>query len=228
MNFDIHIAQTEAELTGLYQLRYKVYVEELGRTQKYANHELKEIKEPLDDTAHNIVAVLDNKIVGTVRFHFAENSDNSYYEKVYKLKAFERYYPSSLSYVTKLIVLPEFRNTKLALKLAVACYELGVERTYLNIIDCYAQMVPFFLQLGYRFYTENTFHPEYGEVTPMVLLSHDFEHLQKVNSPFNKVDCIEHNQDTESVQFFNENFGPIHQKLIQSFQEAHQIQSIHS
>ena len=218
MNFDIHIAKTEAELTELYQLRYKVYVEELGRTQKYANHELKEVREPLDDTAHNMIAVAEGKIAGVMRFHFCDGINDSFYREVYRLNLFADFYPARVSYTTKLIVTNEYRQKSVALDLAVACYKLGVSKVCFNVIDCYPVMVPFFLKLGWRFYTENVIHPEFGEVIPMVLVK-DINYLTKIHSPFAAYSASNSEYDIRCVSFFNESFGIIHQQRLQLFND---------
>ncbi len=218
MELDIHIARTEEELNELYQLRYKIYIEELGRTQKHADHALRTIKEPIDEFSENFVAYHHGQLIGAVRFHFCNRYEDSVYQDVYKFKRFGHFYPNHISYVTKLIVLPEFRNRIIALRLAEACYRLGMKMTYFNIIDCYQPLIPFFIRLGYRFYTEDTYHPEFGKVTPMVLLSRDFIHLEKVKSPFAHVpERNWYKEEAESNHFFNENFADRHQEIYQGF-----------
>ena len=43
-------------LDALYAFWYRIYVEEMARPQKYADHATRRIRDPLDDRGYNIVA----------------------------------------------------------------------------------------------------------------------------------------------------------------------------
>jgi hypothetical protein len=60
---NISRAQTTAELEAVYRFRYSVYVEEMNRTQRYADHELKQIKDPLDDFGHILYATDEDRAI---------------------------------------------------------------------------------------------------------------------------------------------------------------------
>lgn len=81
MTIAIRLAETEAELTALYTFRYRIYVEEMARPQKYADHDARTIRDPLDDTAYNLVAWQDDAIAGCVRVNFARDGGMDYYER---------------------------------------------------------------------------------------------------------------------------------------------------
>jgi hypothetical protein len=53
---EIRSATEQAELEQLFSFRYRIYVEEMQRKQKYADHSSKQIRDPLDDFAINLVA----------------------------------------------------------------------------------------------------------------------------------------------------------------------------
>jgi hypothetical protein len=223
MGFDIHIAKTEEDLKQLYQLRYKVFVEELGRPEKYADHELKEIKDPLDEIADNMIAVDEGRIVGAMRFNFCSQIKDSLYKDVYRLDKFGSFYPDYISINTKLIVTSEKRHRNVALELAMTLYTNRVSKVNFNVIDCYPFMVPFYLKFGYRFYTSNVIHPEFGEVVSLVLVK-DSDYLKRIGSPLAKLDVVKNDIDESAVIFYDKNFGHIHEQRKLEFSKEYQIQ----
>ncbi len=183
-NFDIHVANTEVELAEIYKFRYDIYVESLNRDQKFADHLLRMIKEPLDKTAINVGAWVGNKLVGVVRLNLRKDGSFMYYDKLYSIDLFNDLIDNS-SIVTKLMVSKNYRKTPLSLMLSLKCYEIGHENNIeVNFIDCNPHLLKYFLMLGYRYYSANITHPEFGSVTPLVLINQDAEYLKKINSPF--------------------------------------------
>ena len=73
MTHEIRLAATDVELEALYAFRYRIYVEEMGRPQKYADHDMRRIRDPLDETGRNLVAWDNSEIVGCVRVNFARD-----------------------------------------------------------------------------------------------------------------------------------------------------------
>ena len=52
----ITVSTEISELEELFSFRYRIYVEEMQRKQKYASHASKQIRDPLDDFATNLIA----------------------------------------------------------------------------------------------------------------------------------------------------------------------------
>jgi hypothetical protein len=52
----ITVSTEISELEELFSFRYRIYVEEMQRKQKYANHASKQTRDPLDDFAINLIA----------------------------------------------------------------------------------------------------------------------------------------------------------------------------
>ncbi len=143
--FDIRIAERKEELRAIYKFRYKIYVEQLQRKQKYVNHTLKEIQEPLDETAYNIGAWKNGELVGVVRLNIKERGNFGYYHKLYRTDLFIELIERS-SIVTKLMVDKRFRNTPLSILLSLACYQIGCKKSLeINFIDCNKHLVKYFL-----------------------------------------------------------------------------------
>lgn len=51
----IHLATTESDRNAVFRFRYEIYVREMKRFQKYADHGKGMIEEPLDKTRSSLV-----------------------------------------------------------------------------------------------------------------------------------------------------------------------------
>lgn len=170
---------------AVYAFRYTVYVEEMGRRQAHADHVRRVLAEPEDESARLLVARNSyGDVVGTARVHLAERIPPSL-EALYQLQRFAPFHPHESSTTTKLMVDRRYRRSPLALRLAQACYDIGLSAgiSY-NFIDCNAHLRSFFFQLGFRQVLPDFDHRDYGVVSPLVLALRDVEHLRRIRSPF--------------------------------------------
>jgi hypothetical protein len=181
---EVRLVDSSAEAQAVFRLRYDVYVSELGREQRHANHELRTIEEPLDASALLWAAYDDGRLVGTVRCNFSRDSDLGEYAELYQMSGVPMH-PASTTITTKLLVASEYRNTSLAYRLAVAEYrKVLAEGGTHDVIDVYPARVPFFERLGYRVHVPEVVHSEFGKVIVMSLDLRDAAHLARVGSPF--------------------------------------------
>jgi hypothetical protein len=195
----IRQATTPDDLNKVAQFRYRIYVEEIGRFQKYADHIEKTVHEPLDSHAHILMAEEGANVVGTVRVNLGKEGDLGIYEELYRLRELGSLFPNRVSITTKLMVAPEYRHTPLAIELALACYKYATDADA-DAIDCNPPLKPFFAKLGYRQIFDPINHPEYGQVIPMFLAVRDKHHLKQVGSPFYKLaQSLEHDQETADL-----------------------------
>ena len=182
---DIRVAENHADLEKIYRFRYEIYVEEMGRVQKYADHARRRIEDPLDQIAVNLAAFRNGEVAGVVRINFPRESDVGDYERFYHLSSVGKDHPAHTSINTRLMIAPEYRKGRLAVRLAIACYEYVVVRGIRwNFIDCNAHLISFFRGFGYVEHIAPAHHPEYGTVTRMRLDALNMEHLQAERSPF--------------------------------------------
>jgi hypothetical protein len=167
--------RSEKEREAVFAFRYAVYVEEMGRSEPYADHDAKRIVEPLDANCGLMAAFTEGgTIVGTVRINLSRDSDVSAYEGPYGMKAFAPFHPSATAIVTKLMVAAPYRRSAAALMLAAACYRWGIERHIaFSFIDCNPHLKPFFERLGFRQVVPDFEHSIYGRVHPLVLDARD-------------------------------------------------------
>ena len=184
--FSIRLARSPSELEQVFKFRYRIYVEEMHRKQKHADHVRKEIRDPLDDFAANFSAWdATGKLVGVLRTNRAKAGDLGAYECFYEMNAACSAHPDRTSITTRLMILPECRGSSLAIEMAVSAYDHGLEQGVThNFIDCNDYLVPFFKGLGFVQYLPKKYHEEYGAVTCMRLNVFDREHLERISSPF--------------------------------------------
>jgi hypothetical protein len=185
MPIEIRKVRTTSEARAVFRLRYEVYIEELGRAQRYADHAARTIEEPLDACANVFCAYDGARLVGTVRSNYARGSSLDEYETLYEMQRCGAAHPQSTSVTTKLVVVPDYRPSMLACRLAAATYYTGLcDGVLFDFVDVYPPRVPFFERLGYRVHLPQAMHPEYGAVIVMRLGMRDARQLAAVNSPF--------------------------------------------
>ena len=167
----------------LRRFRYDVYVKELNRQQKYANHGEQTIGDPLDEFSTNIVARDGNNIVACLRASFLRDGDAAFYKRFYRVN---EYFASieRITIVTQLMISAQCRKYKVARLLCEQVYEYA----FLNeidycLIDCNDPLESMFTKLGFVTLFRDR-HFDYGPVNVMLLDLCDFEHLRAVRSPF--------------------------------------------
>jgi predicted GNAT family N-acyltransferase len=185
MGIEIRELTSHEDRQRVYRFWYNIYVREMNRVQKYADHEAGTIQEPLDQTGHVLAAIVDGEIIGTIRINYAWDGDISYYADLYEMHRYAPFYPSRACINTKLMTAPRYRNSTLGLRLVKSSFAKGTgDGGRFDFIDCNSHLKPFFERVGYRQLRDDIVHPEYGRVHPMVLVTHDLKHLANVGSPF--------------------------------------------
>ena len=181
---DIRVFEAGESPPELYRFRYAVYVEEMGRKQRYARHDVKTIIDPLDATGVNVIAFEDDGIIGCVRVNFLKDGPIGDYADFYGLTGLSELERDGASITTRLMIARARRTTPLTVAIVTTVYEyalrLGNTASY---IDCNSHLVEFFVKFGYRAQFRKN-HVEYGDVTVMRLDVCDHDHLSSVGSPF--------------------------------------------
>lgn len=184
----IAAAADDAELRQVFAFRYRIYVEEMNRVQHYADHARRQIVDPLDGAAHNLVAWNGAEVVGVVRVNFAREGGLGLYEALYGMADVGADHPARTAITTRLMTAPEYRGSPLAVRLSMAAYGLGLAAGIRwNFMDCNDHLVPFFTALGYVRHRGIVDHPEYGAVHCMVFDLEDRAGLAALRSPLLRV-----------------------------------------
>ena len=117
----IRPALNALELEKIFQFRYAIYVEEMGRIQHDASHVLKQISDKLDHGGTNIAAFSGDDVVGVVRVNFPARSCIGGYEDLYQLNKLGADHPQKTAIVTRLMIAPHLRRSTLVVRLCAAC-----------------------------------------------------------------------------------------------------------
>jgi N-acyl-L-homoserine lactone synthetase len=181
----VHItfARSADERAEIFRFRYSIYVEEMKRPQRYADHHARQIEDPLDTFGHLLMATVNGVLVGTLRTNFLRDGNIGEYATLYGIAGQSPAERSVTSVTARLMIVPEYRSGTLAVRLARAVYEFGlasnIESDYL---DCNPPLEPFFRRLGHL-PVRTPRHPEYGDVTVIHLRLRDESHLRTIGSP---------------------------------------------
>lgn len=186
-NISIRIAKNSDELERVFRFRYKIYVEEMNRTQFDADHKNRRIEDPLDETAINLAAWANGEVIGAIRNNAAQDGPLGMYESFYGMTDVGSDHPTLTSITTRLMIAPMYRKSALAIHLANESYRIGLQRgIQWNFIDCNPHLRSFFLSLGWIEHLPPAEHPEYGLVHRMRLDLANHTHLEALSSPFAK------------------------------------------
>ncbi|MBB5517472.1 N-acyl amino acid synthase FeeM domain-containing protein [Amphiplicatus metriothermophilus] len=169
----------------LYSFRYGIYVEEMHRKQRYACHRTKTIRDPLDDTARQVVAHKDGRIVACIRANLLKEGPVGDYFDFYELDRLLN--PDALSRAsicTRLMVSPKYRRTHVSVDIFKHLYVFGLAHEIdTSFMDCNRHLTGFFQKFGYEFLFRKH-HEEYGDVAVMSLNLRDYQRLIDIDSPF--------------------------------------------
>ncbi|MBD3887547.1 cyclic nucleotide-binding domain-containing protein [Phormidium tenue FACHB-886] len=211
----VQVATTPEEKQEIYQFRYKVYIEEMKKSLRYANHIEKTLKDKLDETAILLYIKFEDEIVATVRKNLLSSSSLS--ENISQAFAVHRFtaaFPTeTISFSSRLMVAPQWRNSAVLGMIVMEFYrDARARNLQFDFSHAAPWLVPFYENLGYRRYVDNFFDEDAGLQIPMVLLMEDVEHLRAVHSPFYRVARKASNAST-AKNWFNQEF-PEHKRLI--------------
>jgi GNAT superfamily N-acetyltransferase len=182
MGTRIVIVDAPALREEVYRFRYDIYVREMRRTQRTADHADGRIVDALDD-AGILLAALDpaGRVIGTLRGNMFDEPAAREYERLYQLELSDRQRRIT-SLTTRLMIAPRYRGSGLALALARARFRSAVDRgSAFDYIDCNDHLVPLFSRLGYQ-EVRRVEHPDYGLVNVMMCTA-DTRHLEAIRSP---------------------------------------------
>src|SRR5262245_33143317 len=96
VTYEFGMVETEEQLRGVQQLRYDVYVEELGRYKAKADHENRIFIEDEDDTSWLFYAKEGDEYVGTTRLTWGGHEFSKRQIDQYRLEPFLDEIPASM------------------------------------------------------------------------------------------------------------------------------------
>jgi predicted GNAT family N-acyltransferase len=180
-------ALTEEELEASYKLRYRVYVESMGRLKDKGDHNRKELRDEYDQYARAVISIRNGEPVGTLRLFWG--GDAPFVDtllEAYHVKPFKRFLSEDqICIIERMMVEEQHRGSSVALHLYKEVMHFVLEKQVeVVLLDCEPHHLNSYLRLGFRPFTYPYSYPGIGLVIPMVLIVGDFDHLKRLRSPF--------------------------------------------
>ena len=75
---EIRAASTPDELEAIYKFRYEIYVSEMAGKQKFADHEMRMIRDALDQISWNIAAWDGSRVVACIQLTWLSSAPIPY------------------------------------------------------------------------------------------------------------------------------------------------------
>jgi hypothetical protein len=182
MTVELFRAQAEQDREELFRFRYSVYVEEMGRYRRAADHRGRRLVEPED--AHSVLygARQDGQVVGTARLTFGADGFSPRQIDQYSLGPFLAEVPAELVAVgERLMVAPHLRGSTVSPKLR-EFERQDVETRGVRLVfgGCEPHLLSMNLSAGARTYAEHNINSEEaGYLIPLMWFEGAAEELTK-------------------------------------------------
>jgi N-acyl-L-homoserine lactone synthetase len=158
----IRIAASRIEREAAFRIRYEVYVEEMGWQTEYANHETRQLEQPLDERGDVWIAIAGDTIVGTLRVNVGTGQELGPYADAYGIRAVPRV-TELFGIVTNFVMRPAYRNLSIAMQLVRSVFSMAVQAGVTTaMIDCEPRMVRLYSWMGFEIHNQDFVHPYYG------------------------------------------------------------------
>lgn len=181
------IARDEEERQRIYRFRYRVKVEEFGDEPPYADHRAKRVCDPLDGSGKQIYVAQSgaHEIVATARLNTGLADNNlSEITQLDGFGPFREFSIDALSLSGQLVISPKWTNSRAASLALSAVYKIARQNgSRFDFTQCAPALLPLYQRLGYRRFRENFMDEVLGYQVPLVMVTEDFQHLGRVNSP---------------------------------------------
>jgi hypothetical protein len=180
MAVEVFRAQSEQDREQLFQFRYGVYVQEMGRYRQTADHRGRRLIEPED--AHSVLygAREDGQVVGTSRLTLGADGFSPRQIDQYGLGPFLAEVPARLMAIgERLMVAPHLRGWAVASQLRELARE-DVETGGVRLVfgNCEPHLLSMNLSAGGRTYAEHNINSEEaGYLIPLMFLDGDTDGL---------------------------------------------------
>jgi hypothetical protein len=183
----IRLAQSDEEKRAVYQFRYDVYVEEMGRYRSTADHANRLLFEPEDESARIFYACEEGKVVGTGRFNWGGDAPISARQiEQYSLQPFLDELPEdAIAVAERGMVAKHLRGSDLFERLGAQFQRFVAEqRIQLIFGACEPHLLSLYLGNGQRTYSKRNINsPESGYLIPLVTVAEDVDYFRSIGAP---------------------------------------------
>ena len=206
-NIRFKIANNTAERKAIYAFRYKIYVQEMGKTIADVDHDNQLLKDHRDDDAVQFYLEDDEGVFACLRTFFSGDKPFTAEEiEDYGLEKFLDFKKDVICLSGKLMIDAKKRNSSALGILLGSAYKYGRERgVQFDFCNCAPSLVQLYEMLGYRRYKDNITDDDVGYRVPLVSVLEDVQHYQFIKSPFYRY-AKDLPNDTTSADWFAKNF----------------------
>lgn len=208
----VGLAITSEEKREIYHFRFQAYVEEMSKHIEEADYANKLLYDDLDEWGFLLYAKIGSELIATARINIGTLAE--FPVKVVKflsLDRFKNYFVENgdqkFSYCAKLFVSPSYRSSPALYLLMAKCYELSLyDQVQFVYCACNFHLLRLYEQMGFHRYSKNFVYPGYGLLTSIVFVLNDIQHLRTIRSPLYRIARKRKEVDTQSVEWFYEEF----------------------
>ena len=207
-NFVVGYTTDKEKKEKIYRFRYKVYIEELGKSFRDVDNKRKWLSDELDETAILFYVEVKGVIIASSRMNHGKSTKFSeIWKKLYQLEKFTSYSDETISLSSRIMVANEWRGS---LALGTMLSEIYLyarnEGIKFDFCNCSPFLLEFYEHLGYRRYTEGFVDEDTGYHVPLVLMVEDATHLKRVRSPFQRISRHLEGNSNEATLWFEKQF----------------------
>jgi predicted GNAT family N-acyltransferase len=178
------IVETEAQMEKMFELRYRIYIQELKKNLPSADHERTRLPDPLDPgAAHFVVNRLSGQLVGCVRLHLGTAIPAQMLQAM-QIADFVTRDNHRCGYVSKLMVERSLRGKGASVLMMMRMIEYGAAAGgQYALFHCNPKLVNLYERFGFRRFGQPFELPYVGTQVSMINLFGDSDHFANVGSP---------------------------------------------
>lgn len=183
----VKFAETTEERRAAYQLRYKLYFENMHRCADISDHINKELRDPSDEYGRIIISTKNNEARGTLRLLWGADRPFNYIQtENYNLSPLlSKVAAEKICIIERLMVDKQSRQSMTLLQMYNLVMQFILKNKIEAVVICAeAHYFSSYLKQGFRHYAKPYNNPGLGPTTPMVWVVGDYEHLLSVGSPY--------------------------------------------
>jgi predicted GNAT family N-acyltransferase len=180
-----HASGSDFALDELERFRYRIYIEELGKSLPTADRARRRLGDPDDASAFHFIARAGNgDIVGCVRLHMAPDLPEDCIGRL-GIARFAAEHDRAFGYVSKLMVQRDLRGLGIAQDLMLHMVRFGHSAPFFGEIaffHCHPRLVPTYERVGFRRFGRPFLDTHVGRQVPMHIVGGDVEHFERCRS----------------------------------------------
>ncbi len=184
MLIHVRFAETQADQTAIYRLRYQIYIEELRRKEP-ADHDRRLMPDPPGRKSRLLLTEHDGAVIGTLRLDWGGDGQFSAEDRViYRLDELERIVrPEQIAIFSRFMTALDYRGGDAPGLLIDAMIRFVLaHQIRVLLCDCRPPLINTYLRLGFRVFGDLVNEASVGVLVPLILLIDDHDHMASVGS----------------------------------------------